>query len=316
MTASDAPKVYIVILSTRTKQETVDCLLSLEASTYRAFEVVVVENQSGDDSLAFIQQGVAGRVAYPVHYLESPANNGFAFGNNVGLRFALARADGCYFWVLNNDTIVPPDTLARQVQGAEDDRRAGRRIGQYGIKLRYHSHPDLLQAVGGTYNKWLSITREIGNFERDTGQYDQHAPRPDILIGASLFVSADFLHEVGLLGEDYFIYYEEHDWAVRGRRKGWGLRVLADAMIYHKQGVSSGGGSGDRARKSAFSDFYSFRNRLLFTARYHPHCLPTVYLSFFGVALNRIRRRQWDRLPMMLTLMLTFWRKPLFAPGK
>jgi len=315
MPNSDTPNVYIVILNTRTKQETVDCLLSLEAATYRAFEVVIVENCSGDDSLAFIQRGVAGRVSYPLHYLESPANNGFAFGNNVGLRFALARGDGRYFWVLNNDTIVPSDTLAIQVQSAEDDRQAGRRIGQYGVKLRYHSHPDLLQAVGGAYNKWFAITTEIGNLERDTGQYDQHAPRPDILIGASLFTSVDFLNDVGLLGEDYFIYHEEHDWAARGRRKGWGLRVLTGAIVYHKQGVSSGGGSGDREKKSAFSDFYSLRNRLLFTARYHPYCLPTVYLGFLGVAWTRLRRRQWDRLRMMLRLMVTFWRRPLFTPG-
>ncbi|MBM3908281.1 MAG: glycosyltransferase family 2 protein [Gemmatimonadetes bacterium] len=315
MPSSDEPKVYVIILNTRTKQETVECLLSLEDSTYRTFEVVVVENDSGDDSLPFIQKAVAGRVSYPLHSLESPANHGFAFGNNVGLRFAMARGDGRYYWVLNNDTIVPPDTLAVQVQAAEEDRRAGRRIGQYGLKLRYHSHPDLLQAVGGTYNKWLSITREIGNLERDERQYDRRAPRPDILIGASLFVSDEFLREVGLLGEDYFIYYEEHDWAVRGRRRGWGLRVLCNGLVYHKQGVSSGGGSGDRAKKSAFSDFYSFRNRLLFTARYHPYCLPTVYLGFLGIAWNRIRRGQWDRLPMMLRLMATFWRRPLFRSG-
>ncbi|MBM3854916.1 MAG: glycosyltransferase family 2 protein, partial [Verrucomicrobia bacterium] len=233
MPNSGAPKVYIIILNTRTKQETVDCLLSLEAATYRAFEVVVVENCSGDDSLAFIQGAVTGRVSYPVHFLESPANDGFGAGNNVGLRFAMARGDGRYYWVLNNDTIVPSDTLSVQVQAAEEDRRAGRRIGQYGLKLRYHSHPDLLQAVGGTYNKWLSITREIGNLERDEGQYDRRAPRPDILIGASLFVSDEFLREVGLLGEDYFIYYEEHDWAVRGRRRGWGLRVLSNGLVYH-----------------------------------------------------------------------------------
>lgn len=306
------PKVYVVILNTRTRHETVDCLLSLEGASHRAFEVIVVENASLDGSLEFIRQGVRGRTTYPLHFLEAPANDGFAAGNNIGLRFALARGDGRYFWVLNNDTIVPADALAALVRAAEDDRAAGLKIGQYGAKLLYHSQPDTIQAVGGTYNRWLGITREIGNLEKDLGQYDHQAPRPDILIGASLFVSREFLEEVGLLGEDYFLYYEEHDWAERGRRKGWGLRVVVGCVIYHKQGISTGGGSGNKATKSAFSDFYSFRNKLLFTARYFPWCLPTVYLGFVGVALRRIGRGQWSRLPMMLRLMFTFFTRPRF----
>lgn len=309
------PKVYVVILNTLTKQETVDCLLSLEGASYKSFEVIVVENASGDDSLEYIRKAVLGRTTFPLHFLESPANDGFAAGNNIGLRFALARGGGRYSWVLNNDTTVPPNALAALVSAAQEDRAAGRKIGQYGAKLLYHSHPDTIQAVGGTYNKWLGITREIGNMEKDRGQYDQHAPRPDILIGASLFVTVEFLEEVGLLGDDYFLYYEEHDWAVRGRRKGWGLRVVPECVIYHKQGVSTGGGSGNKAKKSAFSDFYSFRNKLLFTARYFPWCLPTVYLGFLGVALRRIGRGQWDRLPMMLELMFTFFTKPRFKPA-
>jgi GT2 family glycosyltransferase len=102
---------------------------------------------------------------------------------------------------------------------------------------------------------------------------------------------------------------------MRGRKKGWGLRVVPECVVYHKQGVSTGGGSGDKANKSAFSDFYSFRNKLLFTARYYPWCLPTLYCSFFGVALQRIGRGQWDRLPMMLALMFTFFTKPRFKPA-
>ncbi len=307
------PTVYVILLNTRTKQETVDCLLSLEQSEYRAFQVVVVENASGDDSLEVIQSGVLGHTTFPLHYLQSPANDGFAAGNNVGLRFAQTRGDGRYFWVLNNDTIVPPGALGALVAAAEEDRAAARRIGQYGAKLLYHSHPDTIQAVGGSYEPWFGITREIGNMQKDRGQFDHHAPRPDILIGASLFVSDDFLNDVGLLGDDYFLYYEEHDWARRGHKKGWGLRVVPACVIYHKQGVSTGGGRGDKANKSEFSDFYAFRNKLLFTARYYPWCLPTVYLGFVGMAINRVRRGQWRRLPMMLRLMCTFFTKPRYT---
>jgi hypothetical protein len=51
---------------------------------------------------------------------------------------------------------------------------------------------------------------------------------------------------------------------------------------------------------------------LLFTLRFFPYCLPTVYLGFLGVAFNRARRGQWNRLPMLLRLMCTFFRRPTF----
>ncbi|MDP1858863.1 MAG: glycosyltransferase family 2 protein [Gemmatimonadaceae bacterium] len=306
------PKVYVVILNYRTWTDTVECLESLCHTSHRPFEVIVADNASGDGSLDRIREAVDGRLNFPLHYLQSAFNGGFAAGNNIGLRYALAAGDGRYFWLLNSDTVVTPEAMSALVGAAEDDHSRGRKIGQYGSKLLYHARPHLIQAVGGSYNKWFGVTKELGNLQRDTGQFDVTAPTPDILIGASLFVSSLFLQETGLMCEDYFLYFEEHDWAVRGARRGFGLRVVPGSVIYHKQGVSIGAVGGDRQGKSVLSDFYSFRNRLLFTLRFFPYCLPTVYLGCLGVAVNRARRRQWNRLPMMLRLMCTFFRRPMF----
>ncbi len=305
------PKVYVIVLNFRAREDTVGCLLSFRDVTYRPFEVIVVDNASGDGSLEYIETTVRGQLSFPVHFIQSPRNDGFAAGNNIGLRFALSRCDARYFWLLNNDTEVAPGALTALVDAAEQDRAAARKVGQYGAKLLYHGQRDTIQAIGGNYNPWLGVTREIGNLERDLGQYDHPAPHADILIGASLFVTDRFLSEVGLLGEDYFLYYEEHDWAERGRGKGWELRVVPECVVYHKQGASIGGGR-DRGNKSALSDFFSFRNKLLFTARYFPWCLPSVYIGLLGAALRRIQRRQWNRLPMLFTLMFTFFTKPRF----
>ncbi len=305
------PKVYVIVLNFRAREDTVGCLLSFRDVTYHPFEVIVVDNASGDGSLEYIETTVRGQLPFPVLFIQSPRNDGFAAGNNIGLRFALERNDARYFWLLNNDTEVAPESLTALVDAAEQDRAAATKVGQYGAKLLYHDHPDTIQAVGGSYNAWFGITREIGNLEKDNGQYDHPAPDADILIGASLFVTDRFLAEVGLLGEDYFLYYEEHDWAERGRAKGWGLRVVPECVVYHKQGAAIGGGR-DRDNKSALSDFYSFRNKLLFTARYYPWCLPSVYAGLLGAALRRVLRGQWSRLPMLLTLMFTFFTKPRF----
>jgi GT2 family glycosyltransferase len=283
-------------------------------STYRVFEVVVVDNGSKDGSLQAIRSLVQGKISFPIHYVAHPDNDGFGAGCNVGLRFAIAQGNGLYFWILNNDTLPRPGALIALVQAAEKDRVAGARVGQYGSKLLYMDRPDTIQSMGGRYYSWWGVTQEIGNRKRDGPQWNLPARQPDILVGASLFVTKPFLSDVGLLAEDYFIYYEEHDWTLRGRRRGWGLRLVPGSEVLHRQGASTGALGGDVAHKSVLSDFYSLRNRLLFTMRYTPWKLPTVYLSFLPSAFLRLRRGQWNRLPMMLKIMVAFWRKPVLRP--
>lgn len=308
-----APKVYVIVLNFRGADDTVACLRSLDRLAFRRFATIVVDNDSGDDSLARIQAGVREHVSYPIEFIQSPRNDGFAAGNNLGLRAALARGDGAYYWLLNNDTVVDSRALGALVDAAEADRRAGRHLGQYGSKLLYLSRPGVIQGVGNRYNRWLGITRQIGNLEPDRGQYDEAAPAADVLNGASFFVRDDFVREVGVLAEDYFLYFEEHDWAERGRLRGWGLRIIPASVVHHRQGVAIGAASGDPGHKSRLSDFCSVRSKLLFTARFHPYCLPTVYLGLLGSLFLRVTRGQWDRLPMIVRLMFTFRRAPEFT---
>lgn len=310
---SAASKVYVIVLNFRGPDDTIECLQSLDRSTFRGFEAIVVDNASGDGSLARIQAAVSRWVSYPLEFIQSPRNDGFAAGNNIGLRAAMARGDGAYYWLLNNDTVVESRALGALVDAAEADRCAGRRIAQYGSKLLYDSRPDVIQGMGNRYNRWFGITRQIGDLEVDRGQYDSAVPVPDLLNGASFFVHDAFLREVGVLAEEYFLYFEEHDWAERGRRAGWGLRIVPASVVHHKQGVAIGAIGGDPARKSRLSDFCSVRSRLLFTAKFHWYCLPTVYLGLLGSIVLRITRGQWDRVPMIIRLMFTFRRAPDFA---
>lgn len=300
-------KVYIIVLNYKHWEDTVECVQSLQKLVYKGeVDIIVVDNCSQNNSLENIQHRLVDTHSpFPVHYMGLYSNGGFAKGNNAGLHFALQKGDGAYFWVLNNDTTVDSSSLEHLVAQAENDKRHFRRIGLYGTKLRYYAFPEKLQAVGGIYNKWFATLKEKGNLEIDKGQYDEER-FPNVLVGASLFATKDFLHEVGLLGEDYFIYFEEEDWAERARRRDWGMCVVTESIVYHKQGVATQANGLNNNHKSRFSDFFYFRNRLRVTARFFPYCLPTVYLSFVFIALNRIRRKQWDRLGLIIYLMFRF----------
>ena len=119
--------------------------------------------------------------------------------------------------------------------------------------------------------------------------------------GASMLVSRQFLDEIGLLCEDYFLYFEEADWAIRaeGRFK---LAYAQKSIVYHKVGGSIGTSS-NPAKMSYISDYYNIRNRLLFTRRFYPVALPTVRLVIVGALLLRLCLGKWDRAAMIFRLL-------------
>ena len=256
-------------------------------------DVVSRHEKSGDHSLILIQSG---------------ENRGFAAGNNIGILYASARNDAAYIWLLNNDTVVDADALRALVKKAGEYEKKRQKVGMIGAKLLYYDSPDRLQGVAGLYNKWFALTKHLGSFEVDRGQYDNEtvADKMDYPIGASLFVSTDFIKDVGPMCEDYFLYFEELDWAVRGRAKGWQLGYCWQARVFHKEGSSAGADTRKPQEKNAIADFYSVRNRILFTKQFFPLQLITVRLGFVFVILNRIRRNQFDRIRLVFTLLMGF----------
>lgn len=311
------PKVYLLILSYRNAGDTIECLESVLRLNYPHFEVVVCDNASPDGALDGILEWADGRrdshpasevmarfsqpaMRRPLPYrlLTAPAtervpegppltfirclvNTGYAGGNNVGLRHILARGDAKYVWVLNNDTVVDPEALSTLVSAAEVDPN----VGLWGSWVRYYHSPDETQALGGgRYNRWIGVSHYVteGRPARKCLDY---------ILGASTLVSTNFLKKVGLMTEDYFLYFEELDWAERGRRAGFRMGVCTESVVYHKEGASTGIAK-DPLQKSPFADYYVMRNRILFARRFHPLSKPSIYAGVLMSLFLRLRRGQ------------------------
>src|SRR5690348_5684774 len=174
----------------------------------------------------------------PLILIQTGANLGFAGGYNVGLRYALARDDFGYAWLLNNDTVIAPDALTALVSRMQERPDAG----QCGSRLLFYDAPDQVQAHGGaSYNPIFALAKHIGAFTPANRPVDpaRIEARLDYVVGASLFVSRAFLLDVGLLSEGYFLYSEEIDWATRARGRH-ALVYAHDSIVYHKEGGSTG----------------------------------------------------------------------------
>lgn len=291
---------------------------SLQVLSYRDFDVFITENASPDESFericdwlghqARFDSNVLGNEGetlrrYPNHeansrlYLIRASNNlGFAGGNNLSLSIARHLYNYGFYWVLNNDTEVAPESLESLIDTALADSA----VGMVGSTLRFfHSRETVQTYGGGRYNKWIARVQEI----RSVGQ-GRAAERLDYCTGASMLVTREFVDEVGLMEERYFLYCEELDWAIRGKKMGYTLAHSPKSIVYHKEGASIGTDSRDVASRSDISDFYSIRSRILLTRKFFSLCLPTVYLSMLLVVFNRLRRKQYKRARLVLKIMM------------
>ncbi len=113
-----------------------------------------------------------------------------------------------------------------------------------------------------------------------------------------MFVSREFIEDVGLMDERYFLYFEDLDWSERAKRKGYELKYCWKSKVYHKEGGSIGSSSKGE-KKSKLADYYGIRNRIIFTKKFYPQYQWSVYLSLLGVILNRIKRKQFDRIKLV-----------------
>lgn len=233
-------------------------------------------------------------------FIQTEYNGGYAYGNNIAIKYALLNNDFDYIWILNNDTVVEKNSLSCLVKKAEYYKKTNRKIGLIGSKLMCYSEPEKINSVGIKYNKWFGISKHLGNMEEDLNQYDNEdvIKKIDYVSGASILLSRNFIENVGLMHESYFVYYEELDWVLRGKRKGWEFGYCWESKVYHKEGASIGSHS-DSKKRSELAEYYLFRNRLLFTKKFYPRYLITVYLGIIIGIFNRIKRRQYRRVSLI-----------------
>jgi GT2 family glycosyltransferase len=219
---SEDPLAAVVILNWNKAPDTIECLDSVARLNYPNIRVLVVDNGSTDGSVDRI------RAEQPdVEIIETGENLGYVGGNNAGIRHALARA-AQYILLLNNDTKVAPDSLTNLISIAERFPDAA----FLGPKIYHLQEPDMIQSAGARLD-WLWRSHQRGLDERDHGKFDR-LEEVDYVIGAAVLVRADFLEQMGLLNPEYFMYREDVDWCLRGRRLGYRTLYVPEAKVWHR----------------------------------------------------------------------------------
>ena len=260
-TAAAPPAVTAVVLDWNGGTEAVEAVESLAASVYANLRTILVDNASRVPAIDEIRRRHPDVVA-----IANPSNLGYAGGNNVGIRAALAGG-ARYVLVLNNDARVRPDTVAELVRVAQSDDR----VAAVGAKILQAEHPARLWMAWGEVSWRQSLVRLVGQDRLDGPSF---ARERDVawVSGCGLLLSRRALDEIGLFDEDFFAYHEEVDWCARARARGLRIVYAPRAEVLHRGEGSSGGG-----RYVSRKQYFVARNSVLFARR---HGSPSERLRF------------------------------------
>lgn len=250
-----ASRVAIVILNWNGRKHLETFLPSVVGCGYPALEVVVADNASTDDSVAWL------RAQYPaISIITLPQNYGFAKGYNE----ALKQVEADYYLLLNSDVEVSRDFLDPMV-GLLDQQPA---IGACQPKIRMYADKTRFEYAGAA-GGWLDALgypfargRIFDYCETDHGQYDDVAP-VFWASGAALLVRAKLYHEVGGLDEFFFAHQEEIDFCWRLQLAGYTVMVCPQSVVYHV-------GGGTLPKGNEWKVFLNFRNNLVMLAKNLP----------------------------------------------
>ncbi len=276
------PMLGVVIVTYAAADFIATCLETLLGARDVALRVVIIDNGSPDDTITTIESWAGGAATalgplpfeappvpkpipldgtivgnHAVTLVATGANLGFAGGVNRGLALLAEDTGIDRYWVLNPDCAVPPDTPAK-FAGAPD------RFSLMGGRIAFLDDPDKIQIDGGTIRWATGLTKNLNYLSDPLNTPPPKAETLDFISGASMVVSRAHLEDAGPMQEDYFLYYEEVDWA---QRRNAPLAYVDGALVYHKGGASIGSRTTKR-KASAVSVYFIHRARLRFLWRF------------------------------------------------
>ncbi|OGW38363.1 MAG: hypothetical protein A2Y97_14410 [Nitrospirae bacterium RBG_13_39_12] len=289
--------VSLIVLNYHGKEFISDCLKSIEAQSFKNFELIIVDNASKDSSLDLIED-FKKKSGLKIKTVYLSNNKGFAGGNIEGLR----HAEGKYIALLNNDTEADKNWLSELVKAMDAHHAVGicaSRLVVYGT--------DIIDSAGDCFSTFLK------GFKRGEGEKSFLFNKMEYVFGACAGAALyrwKTLDEIGFLDEDFFLIHEDTDLNFRAQLAGWKVLYVPEAVTYHKVRSSIG-------EKSDIAVYHTLRNAEyviiknvplpLFLRRFPQYILRTITeILYFAVKHGRpllYFRAKTDAMKMLLKMM-------------
>lgn len=231
-------KLSVVILNYNVRYFLEQCVLSVQNAIQNIdAEIIVVDNNSSDDSCAMMKKH------FPkIRLIENKENLGFPKGNNNGV----AIAQGEYLCILNPDTVVAEDTFTKVLAFAEKQSD----LGIIGVKLIDGTGNFLPESKRGIPTPYVAFTKIFGLYQlfphfRPFGKYyathlsENQTGKVDILVGAFMVMKRDLYLQVGGFDENCFMYSDDIDLSYRILKTGKSNYYFHETTVIHYKGEST-----------------------------------------------------------------------------
>lgn len=244
---SSRPSLLVVIVNYRTPALVVECLRSLEPEirAHSNAKVMVVDNASGDGSVDIIATAISRQGwSHWATAQASPVNGGFAYGNNYAIESALKSSEPPEnFWLLNPDTVVRPGAMLALADFLMQHPTAGICGGgidepdgkPWPFAFRF---PNVLSEIERGFN-FGPVTRLLRPWMVRQEMGEKPA-RVDWVCGASMMVRRKVIEAIGLMDQEYFLYFEETDYCLQAGRAGIECWYVPQSRVIHIAGQSTG----------------------------------------------------------------------------
>jgi N-acetylglucosaminyl-diphospho-decaprenol L-rhamnosyltransferase len=296
------PDISVIIVSWNVRELLANCLRSVLAQTGLALQVIVVDSASSDGSSELVAE------QFPqVELVACQENVGFPRGNNLGLE----RANGRFILLLNPDTIVHGDALARMVSYLQQHPLVGvvgpQLLNDDGsVQSSRRCFPTLWTAVfESTWLQPFAPQAVLDHYYvRDVG--DGETAVVEWVMGACLMTRQEVVAQVGGLDEAYFMYSEELDYCRRIHEAGWQVVYYPEAQVTHLSGKSS-----EQAVTQRHINFN--RAKLRYFRKYHGRLAAGVLRLFLLVsygwqlALEAIKGAVGHKRPLRWQRVKAYW---------
>lgn len=238
--------VSVIIVNWNGKDILDHCIASVYDQAYKNIEVIIVDNNSTDESITGVKKKYKG-----LHIIYNKENKGFAEGNNIGL----AYAKGKYILLLNNDALLTKACLPTLISKMEKNKN----IGVLQPKIIYKGSPFYKDGSINSIGSFLTITGfpyHIGYGKNPMKKLYNKEMEIYTAFGACMVIRHSIIQEVGLFDADFFAYFEESDFCHRVWLYGSRVVYTPTAVVYHRGGVSA------RIYGQEKVIFHAFKNRI------------------------------------------------------
>ena len=231
-------QLSVIILNHNVRYFLELCVLSVQKATQDLdAEIIVIDNNSSDDSCAMMEQ------RFPnIKLIENKENSGFPKGNNI----AVKEAKGEYICILNPDTVVAEDTFEKVLAFAKNKTD----LGIVGCKLIDGTGNFLPESKRGIPTPWVAFTKIFGLYKLFPKSalfnkyYAQHLDenqtgKVDILVGAFMVMKRDLYNELGGFDENCFMYSDDIDLSYMALQKGKSNYYFHETTVIHYKGEST-----------------------------------------------------------------------------